>query len=136
MNSAQTYTCHPVLSRQSAIAWLYIEAVFVSPAIAPLNVGIRESTLGSDKVERTEEIGHGCGRAMGETGFGGAKRRHSVVVNDEEQYSIWPADREKPPGWYDVGVSGSTEECLAYIETVWTDMRPKSLRRDAAPPVG
>jgi MbtH protein len=52
-----------------------------------------------------------------------------VVVNDEEQYSIWPAGREIPPGWRDAGKSGSKAECLAYINEVWTDMRPLSLRR-------
>ncbi|MEV7013095.1 MbtH family protein [Streptosporangium sp. NPDC051022] len=51
-----------------------------------------------------------------------------VVVNDEEQYSIWPAERELPPGWADAGTRGSEEECLAHIERVWTDMRPRSLR--------
>lgn len=51
-----------------------------------------------------------------------------VVVNDEEQYSIWPAHRALPDGWHDVGVSGTREECLAHIERVWTDMRPRSLR--------
>jgi len=54
---------------------------------------------------------------------------YKVVVNHEEQYSIWPADRENPLGWRDVGKQGDKEECLAYIETVWVDMRPKSLRR-------
>jgi len=54
---------------------------------------------------------------------------YRVVVNNEEQYSIWPADRENPLGWRDVGISGSKEECLAYIEKVWTDMRPLSLRK-------
>ena len=54
---------------------------------------------------------------------------YKVVVNHEEQYSIWPADRDIPPGWQDVGRTGSKEECLAYIEEVWTDMRPLSLRR-------
>lgn len=52
-----------------------------------------------------------------------------VVVNDEEQYSIWPGDRENPPGWRDAGKSGTKEECLAYIKEVWTDMRPLSLRK-------
>ena len=51
-----------------------------------------------------------------------------VVINHEEQYSIWPADKEMPLGWQDVGKAGSKEECLAYIEDVWTDMRPRSLR--------
>lgn len=54
---------------------------------------------------------------------------YKVVVNHEEQYSIWPADREDPPGWRNVGKSGSKAECLAYIEEVWTDMRPLSLRK-------
>jgi uncharacterized protein YbdZ (MbtH family) len=54
---------------------------------------------------------------------------YKVVVNHEEQYSIWPADRENPLGWRDVGKSGSKAQCLAYIEVVWTDMRPLSLRK-------
>ena len=52
-----------------------------------------------------------------------------VVVNHEEQYSIWPAERELPLGWSEAGKSGSKDECLAYIKEVWTDMRPLSLRR-------
>ncbi|NRQ35521.1 MbtH family NRPS accessory protein [Nonomuraea sp. NN258] len=51
-----------------------------------------------------------------------------VVRNDEEQYSIWPADRDNPSGWHDAGFSGTKDECLEHIERVWTDMRPKSLR--------
>jgi MbtH protein len=51
-----------------------------------------------------------------------------VVVNHEDQHSIWPVDRELPPGWTEVGVRGSKAECLAYIETAWTDMRPRSIR--------
>jgi len=54
---------------------------------------------------------------------------YKVVVNHEEQYSIWPADRELPLGWTEVGKSGPKEECLAYIKEVWTDMRPLSLRK-------
>ena len=54
---------------------------------------------------------------------------YKVVVNHEEQYSIWPADREIPLGWRDAGKSGLKDECLAYIEEVWTDMRPLSLRK-------
>jgi MbtH protein len=56
-------------------------------------------------------------------------RIYAVVVNDEEQYSIWPDDREPPAGWRRDGVSGSRAECLAHIDRVWTDMRPLSLRR-------
>jgi MbtH protein len=54
---------------------------------------------------------------------------YKVVVNHEEQYSIWPADRENPLGWRDVDKSGSKTECLAYVKEVWTDMRPLSLRK-------
>jgi len=54
---------------------------------------------------------------------------YQVVVNHEEQYSIWPADRELPLGWTAVGKQGPKAECLAYIEEVWTDMRPLSLRK-------
>jgi MbtH protein len=55
-----------------------------------------------------------------------------VVLNDEEQYSIWPADREVPAGWRPDGVVGPKEECLAHIDEVWTDMRPRSLREHMA----
>jgi MbtH protein len=54
---------------------------------------------------------------------------YKVVVNHEEQYSIWPADRNNPNGWRDAGKSGTKSECLAYIKEVWTDMRPLSLRK-------
>jgi len=54
---------------------------------------------------------------------------YKVVMNHEEQYSIWPAERKNPLGWMDVGKVGSKAECLAYIKKVWTDMRPLSLRR-------
>jgi MbtH protein len=53
---------------------------------------------------------------------------YRVVVNGEEQYSIWPESRELPAGWKDGGKSGTKAECLAYIKEVWTDMRPLSLR--------
>lgn len=55
--------------------------------------------------------------------------RFLVVVNDEEQYSIWPDYKALPAGWRSVDKQGSKEECLAYIESVWTDMRPLSLRQ-------
>jgi MbtH protein len=59
---------------------------------------------------------------------------YKVVINHEEQYSIWPADREDPLGWRDVGKQGLKQECLEYIKEVWTDMRPLSVRKhmDAA----
>ena len=62
---------------------------------------------------------------------------YKVVLNHEEQYSIWPAERENAPGWKDAGKTGMKAECLAWIKDVWTDMRPLSLRRrmeDAARP--
>jgi MbtH protein len=51
-----------------------------------------------------------------------------VVVNHEEQYSIWPTFKDIPLGWKDAGVAGSKEDCLAHIEKVWTDIRPLSVR--------
>jgi MbtH protein len=57
---------------------------------------------------------------------------YQVVRNAEEQYSIWPADRALPPGWFSVGKTGQRAECLEYIEQVWIDMRPLSLRRSMA----
>ncbi|GAA1894338.1 MbtH family NRPS accessory protein [Streptomyces durmitorensis] len=54
---------------------------------------------------------------------------YCVVLNDEEQYSIWWADRELPAGWRTDGTKGSREECLGHIGEIWTDMRPLSLRR-------
>ena len=53
---------------------------------------------------------------------------YKVVVNGQDQYSIWPADRENALGWNDVGKSGTKAECLAYIEEVWTAQRPPGLR--------
>ncbi len=55
--------------------------------------------------------------------------RYKVVLNHEEQYSIWPADRTNPLGWTDAGKSGTKAECLAFVKEVWTDMRPRSVRR-------
>ena len=60
-------------------------------------------------------------------------RTYRVVVNDEEQYSIWSADREPPAGWTAAGFEGTRGDCLAHIDEVWTDMRPKSLREGVAP---
>ncbi|WP_394849973.1 MbtH family protein [Pendulispora brunnea] len=56
------------------------------------------------------------------------RTQYKVVVNHEEQYSIWPAHRANPLGWSDAGKSGSKTECLAHIKEVWIDMRPRSLR--------
>ncbi|MEY2932672.1 MAG: hypothetical protein RL033_3421 [Pseudomonadota bacterium] len=53
---------------------------------------------------------------------------YRVVVNDEEQYSIWSAERDLPLGWRDAGRLGTKAECLSHIEEIWTDMRPLSAR--------
>lgn len=58
-----------------------------------------------------------------------ASDRYQVVVNHEEQYSIWPLDRQIPAGWRLVGVTGSKDECLAHIEAAWTDITPLSVRQ-------
>lgn len=63
---------------------------------------------------------------------------YTVVVNHEEQYSVWPADTPLPGGWSAVGVTGPKDQCLDHIREVWTDMRPRSLRRhmdQPAPPL-
>ena len=60
------------------------------------------------------------------------ERRYTVVVNDEEQYSIWFADQDIPAGWREVGVTGPKPDCLEHIRQVWTDMRPRSLRERMA----
>ena len=62
----------------------------------------------------------------------GDQPMYKVVINDEEQYSIWPDGREIPAGWQAEGFSGAKEACLDHIEKVWTDMRPLSLRRRMA----
>src|SRR4029077_8423701 len=72
------------------------------------NHGLRKSVMPEDREDKTI---------------------YKVVVNHEEQYSIWPAHRENALGWKDAGKSGTKEECLAYIKEVWTDMRPLSLRK-------
>lgn len=59
-------------------------------------------------------------------------RHYHVVLNDEEQYSIWAAGREIPAGWRAEGTEGTRDECLAHIDNVWTDMRPLSLRQRMA----
>ncbi|MGH3201149.1 MAG: MbtH family protein [Streptosporangiaceae bacterium] len=60
-------------------------------------------------------------------------RQFRVVINHEDQYSVWLADADIPPGWRPEGTTGTKQECLAHIETVWTDMRPRSLRSRLAP---
>ena len=57
------------------------------------------------------------------------EQKYAVVVNHEEQYSIWPEDRELPLGWKKEGFAGTRKDCLDHIEKVWTDIRPLSLRR-------
>lgn len=54
--------------------------------------------------------------------------RYKVVINDEEQYSTWPASRSAPVGWHETGHSGTEQECLEHIERVWLDVLPRSGR--------
>jgi MbtH protein len=61
-----------------------------------------------------------------------AEQQYDVVVNHEEQYSIWFAGRELPAGWRATGFRAAKEECLAHIASVWTDLRPLSLRQRSA----
>lgn len=61
-----------------------------------------------------------------------AESRYVVVINHEDQYSIWPEGREMPLGWHATGMAGTKPECLAHIDEVWTDMRPRSLREQMA----
>jgi MbtH protein len=61
--------------------------------------------------------------------FDDEQREFHVVVNLEEQHSIWPANRDVPAGWHSVGASGTKAACFAYVDQAWTDMRPLSLRR-------
>jgi MbtH protein len=55
---------------------------------------------------------------------------YRVVVNHEEQYSIWPSKRENPAGWQDVGKTGPQDKCLALIKALWSDMRPLTLKKN------
>ena len=59
------------------------------------------------------------------------QRIYRVVLNHEEQYSIWPSDRANPPGWRDGGKTGTKAECLDYVKDVWVDMQPLSLRKSS-----
>ncbi len=61
-----------------------------------------------------------------------AAAAYKVVINSEEQYSIWRADRQLPPGWREVWKHGTKAECLAHIDEIWADMRPLSLRESMA----
>jgi len=61
------------------------------------------------------------------------RRTYTVLVNDEEQYSLWLADLRVPAGWRSAGKTGTKQECLDYVRSVWTDMRPLSLRRAMEP---
>ena len=62
---------------------------------------------------------------------------YQVLVNDEEQHSLWPVGKELPEGWRRAGKEGSKQDCMDHVDAVWTDMRPRSLReRMAADPRG
>ena len=60
------------------------------------------------------------------------KTTYQVLRNDEEQYSLWPLSLDVPAGWQAVGKQGTKDECMSYVDEVWTDMRPRSLREQMA----
>lgn len=60
--------------------------------------------------------------------FDDANGRFVVLVNDEEQHSLWPSFAEIPAGWHTAFGENSREACVAYVEEHWTDLRPKSLQ--------
>ncbi|MFJ2766649.1 MbtH family protein [Streptomyces sp. NPDC087300] len=62
--------------------------------------------------------------------FENEEGRYLVLVNDEEQHSLWPAAIEVPAGWRTAYGEDSRAACLAHIEETWTDMRPAGLRRE------
>jgi MbtH protein len=64
------------------------------------------------------------------------ERVYAVVVNDEEQYSIWSDDSELPAGWHKTGMTGPRAACLSHVDEVWVDMRPLSLRGQLEGDVG
>jgi MbtH protein len=68
--------------------------------------------------------------------WGDENTTYNVVMNYEEQYSIWPDYKTLPAGWTAVGKTGKKDDCLAYIDAVWTDMRPLSLRQAMAADAG
>jgi MbtH protein len=78
------------------------------------------------------QLGASDGRSLGMSIFDADGVIFVVVVNQANQMSIWPADRESPSGWQVIGNSGTKKECLAYIEQHWSDMRPTSLQQLAA----
>jgi MbtH protein len=59
-------------------------------------------------------------------------RLHHVVINHERQYSVWPADSAHPAGWSPVGFTSTLDECISYVDRVWTELRPHSLRSPGA----
>ncbi len=56
------------------------------------------------------------------------ERTYVVVRNDEDQFSIWPSGRDLPAGWHAAGFAGAKDACLSHVDSVWLDMRPRSLR--------
>ena len=60
---------------------------------------------------------------------GASGTEFTVLINHEAQYGIWPADKPVPEKWRAVGVTGSRDDCLAFVRREWTDMRPLSVRQ-------
>jgi MbtH protein len=83
----------------------------------------------STRMQRPIAGGRATDERTGCDVFDDEDREFHVVINDEEQHSIWPTDRDIPAGWHAVGPKGPRAQCLAYIDQAWSDLRPLSLRR-------
>jgi MbtH protein len=74
---------------------------------------------------------NGNAHASNEAGADWQDGQLKAVVNLEDQYSIWPVDRELPAGWHEAGMRGDKSLCLEFITGVWRDDRPLSMRDEA-----
>jgi MbtH protein len=86
--------------------------------VAPAPIQLASLLDATERIWRTTMAG----------GFDDENGKFRVLVNEEEQYSLWLDGMEIPRGWTDTGVAGDKKTCLDYVGKVWTDMRPKSLR--------
>jgi MbtH protein len=122
VNEAGLYSIWPA-DRENAFGW---NDVGTAGTADEARAYFREALTGGQPggLQKEEKRGAASARSDRED-----RTIYKVVVNHEEQYSIWPADRENALGWNDVGKTGTRAEVLAYIHEVWTDMRPLSLRK-------
>ena len=96
-----------------------------------MQLGLKQGPVKSRELDARFQTGQRISHLKGETvtnPFEDEDGEYLVLVNDEDQHSLWPAFREIPAGWTAVGPKGKRQECLDWITANWTDMRPKSLR--------